>query len=38
MSLPLKTFGESGATYGENVQAAVILRSEIEATEGSEPQ
>jgi len=32
--LEAASFGESDAIYGENVQAAVILRSGMEATEG----
>jgi acyl-CoA synthetase (AMP-forming)/AMP-acid ligase II len=32
--LEAASFGESDAIYGENVQAAVILRSGVEATEG----
>jgi len=32
--LEAESFGESDAIYGENVQAAVILRPGIEATEG----
>jgi acyl-coenzyme A synthetase/AMP-(fatty) acid ligase len=32
--LEAASFGESDAIYGENVQAAVILRPEMEATEG----
>ena len=32
--LDAASFGESDAIYGENVQAAVIMRPGIEATEG----
>ena len=32
--LEAASFGESDAIYGENVQAAVILRPGMEATEG----
>jgi oxalate---CoA ligase len=33
-ALEAVSFGESDAIYGENVQAAVILRPGVEATEG----
>jgi acyl-CoA synthetase (AMP-forming)/AMP-acid ligase II len=32
--LDAESFGESDAIYGENVQAAVILRQGMKATEG----